>query len=209
MSKKIIKIILVILEVLILIFLINLGRKAYILSKYSNKSDEYLKITNFYMKKNEDGMISELWRKDNLGLLKLTLEDETRMIHFGVDYNWIIVDSKDGKTAVKMTKEGGGIEIQTLVPGTLNVENFWQTIMIAFQSKITTENVNNIECYKIYLNEDWQMFISKEDFLVMREINGSTDTGVIEYKLNEVRDEEVIMPNLTGYTIRDTTQETN
>lgn len=209
MSKKIIKIILVILEVLILIFLINLGRKAYILSKYSNKSDEYLKITNFYMKKNEDGMISELWRKDNLGLLKLTLEDETRMIHFGVDYNWIIVDSKDGKTAVKMTKEGGGIEIQTLVPGTLNVENFWQTIMIAFQSKITTENVNNIECYKIYLNEDWQMFISKEDFLVMREINGSTDTGVIEYKLNEVRDEEVIMPNLAGYTIRDTIQETN
>ena len=161
------------------------------------------------MKKNEDGMTSEIWRKDNLGLLKLTLEDETRMIHFGEDYNWIIVDSKDGKTAVKMTKEGGGIEIQTLVPGTLTMENFWHTIMIAFSSKITTENINDIECYKVYLKEDWQMFISKNDFLVMREINGSTDTGVIEYKLNEVRDEEVIMPNLAGYTIRDTTQETN
>lgn len=209
MSKKIIKTVAVILAILMLIFLINLGRKAYILSKYSNKYNEYLKITNFYVKKNEESMTSELWRKDNLGLLKLTLEDEIRMIHFGEDYNWIIVETKDDKTAVKMAKEGGGIEIQTLVPGTLIMENFWDTVVMAFSSKITTEKINDIECYKIYLNEDWQMFISKKDFLVIREINGSTDTGIIEYKLNEVKDEEVVMPNLAGYTINDTIQNKN
>ena len=40
----------------------------------------------------------------------------------------------------------------------------------------------------------------------MREINGSTDTGIVEYKINEVRDEDVLMPNLAGYTINDTTK---
>ena len=206
-KKKIIKICLVILTVIILIFLINLGRKVYVLNKYSDKCEEYLKITNFYVKKaQEEGMTNELWRKDNLALLKITLEDEERMIHFGEDYNWIIVNSKDGKTAVKMTKEGGGAEIQTFVPGTLSLDSFWNTIQLAFSSRITTEKINNIDCYKIFINKDWQMFINKKDFLVMREINGSTDTGIIEYKLNEVKDEEVIMPNLAGYTIKDTTQ---
>ncbi len=45
--------------------------------------------------------------------------------------------------------------------------------------------------------------------LVMREINGSTDTGIIEYKINEVRVEDVYMPNLAGDTINDTTQQNN
>ena len=51
--------------------------------------------------------------------------------------------------------------------------------------------------------------MNKNDLLVMREINGSTDTGIIEYKINEVRDEDVLMPNLAGYTINDTTQQSN
>ena len=60
--------------------------------------------------------------------------------------------------------------------------------------------------HKIYLKDDWQIFVDKKDLLVIREINGSTDTGLIEYKLNGVRDEDVLMPNLAGYTINDTTQ---
>ena len=206
-KKKIIKICLVVLILIILIFLIDLGRKTYILNKYSSKCDEYLEVTNFYVKKaQEEGVTSELWRKDNLAFLKMTLDDATRMIHFGEDYNWIIIDSKDGKTAVKMAKEGGGAEIQTFVSGTLSLENLWDTIVIAFSSKITTEKINDIDCYKIFIKEDWQMFISKKDFLLIREINGSTDTGIIEYEFNNVKDEEVTMPNLAGYTINDTTQ---
>lgn len=206
-KKKIITICLVVLLVIILIFLIDLGRKAYILNKYSNKCEEYSKITNFYVKRDqEEGITSELWRKDNLAFLKMTVEDETRMIHFGEDYNWIIVNSKDGKTAVKMNKEGGGAEVQTFISGTLSLDSFWNTVVLAFSSRISNEKVNDIDCYKIFINDDWQMFIDKKDFLLMREINGSTDTGIIEYEFNNVKDEEVIMPNLAGYKINDTTQ---
>ena len=206
-KKKIIVIILIIVLIIACIFLFNLGRKVCILSKYSNKSNEYAKITNFYKKTNpEEDVTTEFWRKDNLGFLKRTSKDDIKMIYYGEDYNWIVVDSKDGKTAVKMNKEGIGIEAQTLTTETLYMEKFWDKIKVAFTSKISTEKLNDIECYKIDINSEWQLFISKDNLLVMREKNGSTDTGIIEYKLNEVRDEDVLMPNLAGYTINDTTK---
>ena len=206
-NKKIIAIVLIIVLIIACIFLVNLGRKVYILSKYSDKCNEYSKITNFYKKTNpEQDVKTEFWRKDNLGFLKRTSKDDVKMIYYGEDYNWIIVDNKDGKTAVKMNKEGIGIEAQTLPTETLNMEKFWDIIKVAFTSKISTEKLNNIECYKIFVNDEWQLFINKDNLLVMREINGSTDTGIIEYKINEVRDEDVLMPNLAGYTINDTTK---
>ena len=206
-KKKIIAIFLIIVLIIACIFLFNLVRKVCILSKYSNKSNEYAKITNFYKKTNpEEDVTTEFWRKDNLGFLKRTSKDDIKMIYYGEDYNWIVVDSKDGKTAVKMNKEGIGIEAQTLTTETLYMEKFWDKIKVAFMSKISTEKLNNIECYKIDINSEWQLFISKDNLLVMREKNGSTDTGIIEYKINEVRDEDVLMPNLAGYTINDTTK---
>ena len=209
-KKKIIAIFFIIALIIVCIFLFNLGRKVCILSKYSNKSNEYAKITNFYRKTNsEEDVTTEFWRKDNLGFLKRTSKDDVKMIYYGEDYNWIIVDNKDGKTAVKMNKEGIGIEAQTLPTETLNMEKFWDIIKVAFTSKISTEKLNNIECYKIFVNDEWQLFINKDNLLVMREINGSTDTGIIEYKINEVRDEDVLMPNLAGYTINDTTKQSN
>ena len=206
-KKKLIAIVLIIILIIACIFFINLGRKVIILSRYVNKSNEYSKITNFYRKSNpEEGVITELWRKGNLGLLKRTSKDDVKMIYYGKDYNWIIVDDKDSKNAVKMNKEGIGIEAQTLPTGTLYMENLWDKIKIAFSSKITTEKINDIECYKIEVNREWQIFINKNNLLYIREINGSTDTGIIEYKMNEVRDEDVTMPNLVGYTINDTTE---
>lgn len=208
MSKK--KILLIICLVIVLVFLLNLGRKVYILSKYSEEYNKYIEITNFYKKTNpEEGIITEFWRKDNTGLLKRTSKEDVRSVYYVEDYNWIIIDSKDSKTAVKMKKEGEGIEVNNLTTGSLYMENLWDKIKIALTSSISTGKVNNIECYKLKINKEWQMFINKDNFLVMREINGSTDTGVIEYKINEVTDADVSMPNLEGYTINDTTQELN
>lgn len=207
-KKRIIAIVIIVILITICIFLIDLGRKVYILSKYSDMYDKYSKVTNFYKKESpEEGVTTEFWRKDNLGFLKRTSKDDVKMIYYGEDYNWIIVDDKNGKTAVKMKKEGVGIEAQTLALETLYMENLWDKIKIAFSSNITTEKLNDIECYRISFNSEWQIFVNKNDLLVIREINGSTDTGIIEYKINEVRDEDVFMPNLAGYTINDMTQQ--
>ena len=205
-KKKIFKTLILIICILIFLFLINLGRKAYIISKYSNEYKKYLEVTNYYKKSMpEDDTIVEIWIKDQLGLLKRTSKDDTKMIYYGEDYNWIFVENLDGKTAVKMKKEGEGIETQNLISGTLYINNFWDIIKMSFISKITDEKINNTKCYKVWINEEWQMYINKNNFLVMREINGSTDTGIIEYKINEVKNEDVKMPSLDGYNINDTT----
>ena len=211
MSKKlIIKIVLTIILVIAFLFILDLGRKVSILSKYSDMYNKYLEVANFYKKTTpEEGVTTELWRKDNLGLLRRTSANDVKTIYYGEDYNWILVDDKDSKTAVKMVKEGEGIESQNIITGTLYMPNLWDKIKIAFSSKISTEKLNDVDCYKLKIKNDWQLYINKEDFLVMREINGSTDTGFIEYKINEVRDVDVIMPNLAGYTINDTTQQSN
>ena len=144
-KKKMIIIILIAFLIVACIFLINLGRKVIILSKYADKCDEYSKITNFYKKTNpEQDVITEFWRKENLGFLKRTSKDDIKMIYYGEDYNWIIVDDQNGKTAVKMLKEGAGIEAQTLSTGTLYMDNLWDKIKLAFMSKITTETVNDM-----------------------------------------------------------------
>ncbi len=206
-KKKIIKIVLGIVFIIVCVFLYNLGWKVGVLSKYMDKNKEYSKVTNFYRKTNpEKDVTTEFWRKGNLGFLKRTSKDDTKMIYYGEDYNWIIVDNKDEKTAVKMIKDGPGIETQTLSTETLYLDSFWDKIKLAISSKITKEKIGDVECYKIDVNKEWQIFINKEDLLVVREINGSTDTGIIEYKINEVRDEDVILPNLAGYTINDTTK---
>ena len=91
----------------------------------------------------------------------------------------------------------------TLAIASCNVDNFWQALTIALSSKITTEELNDIESYKIFIEDDWQIFVSKDNFLTIREINGSTDTGFIEYKLNQVTDEEIKLPNLDGFEIKE------
>ena len=207
-KKNIIKVTIIIVLLIVLIFLFNLGRKVIILSKYSDEYNKYIEITNFYKKENtSEGITTEICRKDNLGFLKMTSNDFVRIIYWGENYNWIIVDDKDGKTAVKMNKEESGIESQSLITGTLYMQNFGDKVKTAFISNISSEKLNDIECYKIKINKDWQMFINKDNLLVMREINGSTDTGIIEYKINEVKDEEILMPDLNGYTVNDTTQQ--
>ena len=91
-KKKILIIVLCIVLIALCIFLANIGRKVYILSKYSSKNSEYSKYTNFYKKINsEEDTITEFWRKENLGFLKRTAKDDVKMIYYGKDYNWIIV----------------------------------------------------------------------------------------------------------------------
>ena len=92
------------------------------------------------------------------------------MIYYGEDYNWIIVDDQNGKTAVKMLKEGAGIEAQTLSTGTLYMDNLWDKIKLAFMSKITTEKVNDIECYKICINDECPLVKFIENQVLLRHL---------------------------------------
>lgn len=207
MSKKTVKILLIILLILFVIFIINLGRKTYIMAKYNSVCEENSKITNFYKKSIEnDEVLIKTTRKDDVGIYKRMSDDGVRMIYYGEENDWIIIDTVDSegiekKQAVKIPKNEYSLIMPSFGLSSIYTENFFQTVIMAFASKITTEQVNGIECYKIYLDEDVQVFINKDDYLRVKEINASTSTTIIEYTTNEVTDEDVKMPDLEGFEI--------
>lgn len=201
--KKTIKIIIIAILVLVLIYLaINL-REAIIINKFSNKVMETQKLTNYYYKAQTENGINIAYRKDDKSIWRLESELNNRQICVNGDEVWLMVeDNKDNsKTAVKVSANEGFIMPTILMDGSLYVENFWQAFLMSFISRITTEEVNNISCYKIYMDEDFQVFVNKQDYIKIKEINGSTSRELLEYSINTVTDLDVELPNLEEFKI--------
>ena len=208
-KKKIIKYITVIVAIILILFVGNIIRKTYIIAKYEEESQEYEKIDNFYRKnKIEDNATAEIWRKGNVSIYKRTSEDGLRMIYRNLDekVGWIIVDTKTGnevnKVAVKVEEENLPYLIAGSVSnGGVGLETLWQKIQFAFMSSITIKDYCGMKCYEIKFADNWKHYVNKDNFICMCEVNGSIDTGLIEYKLYEVTDEDVKLPDLSGYEI--------
>lgn len=213
MSKeKILKYGGIILVIILMLFIWNTIRKTYIISKYKEQSQEYSKITNFYKKYNEDeNSTVEIWRKDNIFVYKRTSEDGIRMIYNNLDekIGWVINDTKTGdtvnKTAVKVKERelDNLIFINNVVSNEIQANNLGQYIKIAFMCSISSKDYYGVKCFEINFRNEVLQYINKENYLCIREINGSTDTGLMEYKLNDVTDEDVKLPDLSNFEIKE------
>ena len=210
-KKTIIKYIAIIVAIILFLFVGNIIRKVYIIDKYEKKSEEYAKIDNFYRKnKVEDNATAEIWRKGNVSIYKRTSEDGLRMIYRNLDekVGWIIIDTKEGnevnKAAVKIKEEN----LQYLIAGSVSnggvgLETMWQKILFAFMCSITTKDYCGIKCYEIKFVDDWKHYVNKENYICVCEENGSTNTGLIEYRIDVVTDEDVKLPDLSGFEINE------
>lgn len=201
MKKKILKMIFIIILIIVIIFLINLFRKAIIINEYAKRLDEYQKQTNFYAKFQTDKDIQEMWRKDNIGITKYTSENDIRTIYATSNETWMIFNSK--KIAQKFENQNAGAFLPIIEGATLYTDNFGQALQIALKSQITSENINGQDCYKIYIDEDFQVFINKENYLKIKEINSGSTRELIEYSFGTVKDDDVKMPNLDEYEIEE------
>jgi len=202
--KKAMKIIIIAILLLVLIYIATNLREAVIINKLSNKVMETQKLTNYYYKAKTESGINTAYRKDDKAIWRLETEKDIKQI-CSVDGNevWLMVEDKNenSKTAVKVSANEGFIMPAILMDGSLYVENFWQAFMMSFISRITTEEVNNIPCYKIYIDKDFQVFVNKQDYIKIKEINGSTSRELLEYSINTVTDSDVELPNLDGFKI--------
>lgn len=208
MKNKVLKIILIFILIILVLFIINLFRKAFIIDKFSRKFDEYQDATNFYAKIKFDDSAEELWRKDNIGITKYIKDNDERMMYVNGDEIWTLTNTEnsDGnktKIAVKMKNETSYPFLPILEDGTLYSENFWQALFVSLTARVSTEMVDEKECYKVYFQEDFQIFINKEDYFKIKEINTGTTKEVVEYKLNCVTDSDIEFPNLDGYEIKE------
>lgn len=184
-----------------MIFLGDLGRKFYIINKFKtqmaqgNPDNYYVKLIN-----NDDDSFIESWTKGEKSLNKSILESREQIMYSDSNEAWLIINGKED-VAIKIDKEKLGSASIGIGYDAISIDNLWETLKYAFASNVTYEIYNGIECYRVYNNQYEQIYINKEDFRIIRIVNGSTDYSY-EYIINEVTDEQVEFPDITGYEIR-------
>ena len=204
-KMNILKSIIGIIIILEMILLGDFGRKFLIINKYKtqmaqkNPDNYYVKLIN-----NKEGNFIESWTKENKSLNKRMLEDGEQIRYTDSNDAWLIINEKEGNVAIKIEREKMGTATIAIGYDSIFTENLWETLQYAFNCKITSEFYNGIECYRVYKNEYEQTYINKDDFRPIRIVNKDTDFSY-EYNINEVTDEQVELPNIAGYEIRDDT----
>lgn len=202
MKKKIVISIVIILAIILLIVSATTIRKATIIYKYSEKLTEYQETKNFYAKFKTDDFVEEMWRKEDIGIIQIKKDNITRTMCIKPDETRIYIEDGNSKTAsVTKTENHEEAFLPVIEQGTLYAENFWDAWIIALGAKITTEEINEKECYKVYMQEDFQIYINKENLLNVKEINGNTTRELIEYEINTLKEEDVEFPSLEGYEV--------
>ena len=210
MIKKIFKFILVIFIIALTLIIIKTAQKVSIIDKFMKKAQEYQNVTNFYAKIQDDFGTREIWRKDEKGITKDILNEGTSITYVNGEELWNMMNTKDGdgnetKTAYKsqITQEDESAFLPVIENSDcFEIEdNLWEKIKLSFMVKISIEDVDGKECYKIQTKDGTQIYIKRLDFMKIKEVNSDITTQLMDYKLNSVEDSDVAMPNLEGYEV--------
>jgi len=199
-----------------------LKNRAYdILMKAHSKVEEDKKITNYYEKKVWDiGVVRETWRKDNNFLIKDTKDNGIVEYNYYIDGNYYILTEAVDDINNKTTKYATVIKnIPMSLPNLgLNTEltdstkeNYYRKV--AEFTSVGSVNIEGLDCYEVYmrkLNDIY--FVRKSDNRIIREIKyiqeddgtiSTIDTGVIEVVTDNVTDNDVSLPDLSGYVVEE------
>lgn len=221
LKEKIIKLILVILLICIVIFVLNVMRKAIIIRSISKEYKEnYASITNFYERIKDEYFVTEIWRKDNRAIIKKTYENENNtdkdieITFIDENYKYIIKDDK----VTKLNKEESDLPI--LKNAIFDVPNFSQALYASLMYDVSSEKIYGEDCYYIDCdttsllynminfrkdNITDQSFVNKDTKLVYKEIS-NTGVRYYKYELNNVTDENVNMPDIEDLELVDKTK---
>lgn len=219
-----VKIVIVIL-VILLVFLIATFRKFLILKQISKQYGEDIKSTNYYSKTYsiEEGM-TELWIYEGTKMLKYTSVENGEFVERTIytseqnEESWIIVNSSEQKTAVKIEYSADRETISSagINPGLPESHDNWHLFQMAVITNIQNSRWNGKEAYNISFNfieqEEYRMWVNKEDYRIIGQINGTstdmegntyTNLSSYAYTFNTLTEDDVKLPDLTGYTIKD------
>ena len=209
MKRKVSIVVLVILLILFMIFIINVIRKAIILEKYSETVVSRRNCTNYYVKYIIDNTTTyERFCKDNVKIEKSTTKNGTIHTLFQKDAKeyFILVETASGeKIGFKSdiggipNFDGGDSYFSTLFE---NIDNWFDKLKFILDTNISTEKFNGKECYRLYVDENLQAYVNKEDMIAIKTVNGQT-FEYVEYSFDTVTNENMEIPNLEEYTIKD------
>ncbi len=227
--KKIVSMIFFLIVVIFFAFIGNrvadhyMEKRAFnILMKAHSKIEEDKKITNYYEKKVWDtGVVRETWRKDNNYLMKDTKDDGTIEFNYYIDGNYYVLTEAIDDINNQTTKYASiikGIEmaipnvgLQTSLTDETKEDYYKKVAEFSIVKSVTIEG---IDCYQVYMKKlNDVYFVRKSDNRVIREIKyiqendgtiSTIDTGVIEVTTDTVTDNDIALPDLSGYVIEET-----
>lgn len=228
MEKKKMKLgvkILIIVLILLIIFLLSTFRKFLILRQIVIQEEEDRQSTNYYSKTYDivDG-ITEMWICGAKRMLKYTSIGESQLIERTIYIDdkeretWII-NSADGEkiaTKIEYNEEAVLIPNAGVATGLPSSDDIWPLIQLAVITSINNTRWNDKESYRVSFNfldsEEHVIWVDKENYRTIGVMNGvSSDEdrnmysniSTYHYQFNELTEEDVTLPDLTGYTIKD------
>lgn len=216
----------VLLLLLLIIFILGLMiiRKMVIIKDLDNKVSSYENYKNYYIKETTYSgnsiTISEIYKKDNKSLIILT------------NYNF----ENDGKNVIKVFNDSNNTNtyyetdnnkkiaylnqknnIQLNITNEVETKNFFNLLVKALNTRISSKNCNEKLCYAIetIIPPKYSdiTYIEKDTGLVVRKsgITGTVDSDEITtdnvedyiYSFDTVTDSDIIEPNIDEYEIHE------
>ena len=211
-NKKILKIILIIVLVVIVIFAIHVIRNYFIISKIVDMQENLSSITNFSYKitpityeGKTNGVATERYYKDGKNIAIFETNGTKYILWSDATTNEsIMINPTELKAVVSSNDVLSSAHMPVLLPeGSSSVK-----LGLSVLSFITYGEVNGEECYVVH----WAGvtdYISKENGTYLRTnnvifSNEEEKFDMLEYSdwtFNELADEDVSRPNLTGYEV--------
>ncbi len=200
--------ILIVIGVIFIILLIAVIRKFMILSHLENISKSMINSNNYYVETyslQENCMqIAKSYNKENtyLTVLETTSkntgqENQLTVYDNGTETIRIIQTAEEKIALVGGTAVGGKISVN--VYATYG-QGFWSKFQLAMLSTITTEKINNKECYLVESVLGWKKWIDKETGLVIREYTNGDITDFY-YEFDVVEDSDIQKPDISDCKI--------
>lgn len=208
---KVLAIIAIIISVMAIFVLINFVRNLVIINDMIAKQEEFKNSTNYsytatyYDSNNEENKVNvQISYKD--GKSRMTVDNGKDEITV-----WYDEKTKESIFLNEGTKEATVTTSEFMLGDELLY--FYEEdnkMYYALTSLIVNSNINGNDCYKI-IHSNYNTYINKEDGTVQKDVykgaivnNEKCDT-ISEYsnwKFNELTDEYMAKPDLTGYTVK-------
>ena len=197
------KLLRIVLLIIIILFVITVGRKTIILTKLSNKAQECQNSQNYYLKLESFGegkmTITEAYYKQEKSLVTITsyskeTQETKQVLYKSGDEKISLIDN--GKT--KILKEMGEISVQ---PISFTSDVFLDNFYMALTTSIDKISLNGRECY-IIKDGNTEKFIDVNTGLAIKMIDNQNNKTVdYKYEYGIVKDSDVERPDTTGYTL--------
>lgn len=169
--------------------------------------NENYKITNFHYIRESNSIRYDITRNDNIIILKTYSYTDDSLIHTFTFYtngseNYVFNETDKTYNTSEQDEIGSLKSLYTSLEFDNIDLNLIEKIKMFFNTSIEKVSQNGIDCYHITRNftnnnSTYDFYIDTNNYLVVL----SNNETCIDYQLNSITSEDIVMPNLEEYQL--------